>query len=80
MLGLLFLTVAPAVYNKLLAIAFVPPVNHGPEPKIPAVATGAAIYDLWYHHGVATNVFTEYENTDKDLRQILLASIDELYV
>ena len=74
------LTISPAVYATLLAVAFVPPVNPGPKPKISAGATGAAIVNLRYHHTVATNVFTEYENTDKALHQLLLASTDELYV
>ena len=80
MLGLLFLTVSPAIYTKLLAVAFVPTVNPGPEPNISAGSTGATIADLRYHHAVATNIFTEYENTEKALRQLLLESTDELYV
>ena len=80
MLDIIFLTISPAVYATLSAIAFVPPVNPGPEPNIPSSASRAAIADLRYHHTVATNVFTEYENTDKALHQLLLASTDELYV
>ena len=79
-LGLLFLTVSPAVYATLSTTEFVPPVNSGPEPIIPTGSTGAAISDLWYHHTKSTKIFTEYENTDKSLCQILLASTDELYV
>ena len=59
---------------------FVPPVNPGPEPNITEVSTGATISDLRYHHVVATKIFTEYENTDKALCQILVASTDEPYV
>ena len=51
MLGLLFLTVSPAIYAT-----------------------------LWYCHREATKIFTKYENTDKALPQILLASTGELYV
>ena len=40
MLGLLFLTVLPAVYTTLYTTAFVPPVNPGPKPRIP---TGISI-------------------------------------
>ena len=79
-LGFLFLTVFPAVYATLSTTAFVPPVNPGPEPSIPTGATGAVIADLRYRHTESTNIFTEYKNTDKSLRQILLASIDILYV
>ena len=59
---------------------FVPLVNPGPKPRIPTGSTGAVIADLRYHHTEATNIFTEYENTDKALRQFLLASTDKLYV
>ena len=79
-LGLLFLTVLPAVYATLSTTAFVPPVKPGPEPSIPTGSTGAVIADLWYHHTKATKIFTEYKNTDKALHQLLLASTDELYV
>ena len=78
-LVLLFLNVSPDIYNTLSAVAFVPPVNPEPEPAIPAGATGSAIANLRYHHAVATNVLTEYENTDKSLCWLLLASIDEIY-
>ena len=79
-LGLLFLTVSTAVYATLSTTEFVPPVNLGPEPIIPTGSTGAAIADLRYHHTEATKIFTNYENTDKAFRWLLLASIDELYV
>ena len=79
-LGLLFLTVLPAVYTTLSTTAFVLPVNPGPEQIIPTGSTGAVISDLRYHHTKATKIFTEYKNTDKALRQILLAYTEELYV
>ena len=80
MLGLLFLTVLPAVYATLSTIAFIPPFNPGPKPSIPTGATGATISDLWYRYTEATKIFTDYKNKDKDLRQLLLASTDKLYV
>ena len=79
-LGLLFLTVSPAVYATLSTATFVPPVNPVPKPIIRTGLTGAVISDLRYHHTEATNIFTEYENTDKAIRQLLLASTDEQYV
>ena len=79
-LGLLFLTVSPAVYATLSDIMFVPIANPGPEPNIPAGATEATIANLWYHHAVATNIFTKYENTNKSFGQLLLASTNKLYV
>ena len=79
-LGLLFLTVSYAVYATLSYFTSVLPVNPGPEPNIPASATRATISNLCYHHAVATKICTEYENTNKALRQLLLASMDEIYV
>ena len=79
-LGLLFLTISPAVYATLSTTEFVCPVNPGPEPSIPTGSTGTVIVDLWYHRTKDTKIFTEYENTDKALRQLLLASTDKLYV
>ena len=67
-LGLLFLTVLPAVYVTLSTTTFVLPVNPGPEPSIPIGATGAVIANLRYCHTESTKNFTEYENTDKALR------------
>ena len=57
-LGLLFLTVLPAVYATLSTIAFIPTVNPVPEPRITTGATGAAISDLRYRHTEATKIFT----------------------
>ena len=79
-LGLLFLTVLPAVYTTLSTTTFVPLVNPGPKPSIPTVSTCAVIADLRYRHTESTKIFTKYENTDKSLRQILLASTDKLYI
>ena len=72
-IGLLFLTVLTAVYATLSTTTFVLPVNPGPEPSIPTGSTGSVIADLRYHHTKATKIFTEYKNTDKALRQLLLA-------
>ena len=79
-LGLLLLTVSPAVYATLSTTAFFLPVNPGPEPSIPTGLTGAVIADLRYHHTKSTKIFTEYKNTDKSVHQLLLASTDKLYV
>ena len=45
----------------------------------PVVPVGM-IDELQYRHTESTKIFTEYENTDKALRQLLLASTDKLYV
>ena len=64
-LGLLFLTVSPAVYATLSTIVFVPPINPEPKPNIPTGSTCASIADLRYHHAEAIKIFTEYKNTNK---------------
>ena len=51
-LDLLQLTVSPTVYNTLLSIAFIVPVNPGSEPINPANSTGAQITEL--HWSVLT--------------------------
>ena len=79
-LSLLFLTVSPAGYATLSTTLFVPPVNTGPKPSIPTGATGTVISKLRYRHTESTKIFTEYENTNKALRQLLLASTDKVYV
>ena len=58
-LGLLFLTVSPAVYATLSTTAFVPPVNPGPEPSIPTGSTAAVIAYIQYHRTEATKIFTD---------------------
>ena len=45
-LGLLQLTVSPAVYNNLYATPFIVPINPGSSPYIPANSTGAQITEL----------------------------------
>ena len=79
-LGLLLLTVSPVFYAILSDIVFVPSVNPGTKPNIPAGANGATISNLRYHHAVANKIFTEYKNTDKSLCKLLLESTDRLYV
>ena len=59
-LGLLFLTVLPAVYATLSTTEFVPPVNPGPKPSISTGSTGAVISDLRYHHAESTKIFTKF--------------------
>ena len=66
-LGLLQLTVSPAIYTTLLATDFIAPVNPGAEPTITAAASGPQITNLHYAHDVATTVFNEYNCTNKTL-------------
>ena len=66
-LGLLQLTVSPAVYTTLLATAFIDLVNPGADPTIPSTASGTHTTNLCYAREAATVVFNEYDRTDKAL-------------
>ena len=79
-LGLMQLTVSPAVYATLLATAFINPVNPGADPTIPSIVSGPQITNLRYAHDVATAVFKEYDRTNKALRQMLITSVDEMLI
>ena len=79
-LSLLQLTVLPAVYNTLSVTTFVVPINPGSSPDIPANSMGAQITELRYDFDTAAALFNEYDRTDKALRQILLNTVDEIYM
>ena len=79
-LGLLQLTVSPAVYNTLSATAFLPPVNPGPAPIIPDGSTGPQIADIRFAFADATSVFKDYDLADKALKQLLLGAVDDMFV
>ena len=66
-LGLLQLTVSPAVHNTLSSTLFIVPVNPGSVPIIPANSTGAQITKLQYAFDTASALFNEYDRIDKDL-------------
>ena len=66
-LGILKLTVSPAVYNILSVTAFVVPVNPGSAPDIPANSTGTQITTLCYAFNTAAALFNEYNRIDKAL-------------
>ena len=79
-LGLLQLTVSPAVYATLSATAFINPVNPGADPTIPSIASGPQITNLQYDHDVNTAVFNEYNRTDNLLCQMLIAAINKIFI
>ena len=78
-LGLLQLTVSPAVYNTLSMTPFVVPINPGSVPTIPANSTGAQITELRYAFDTASALFNEYDRTDKALRQSIFSTVDEMF-
>ena len=78
--GLIYLTLSPAVYNTLSATVFLAPVNPGASAVVPAGSTATQISELHYAHTISKTVFHEYDRTDKAFRQQLLSAIDEHYV
>ena len=79
-LGLLYLTVLPAVYNNLSVTTFVPPSNPGATPDIPVKSTVAKIAALRYAHTTVAVLFDNYNRTDKALCQKILSAVDKLFV
>ena len=79
LLGLLWLTVTDAVFNTLSLIPFIPPLNPGPIPIIPAGATQFQITALTDTHKRETVIFQEFNNTDKALKQQLLGAVDDMF-
>ena len=79
-IGLIQLTVPPAVYNILLSTAFIVTVNPGSVPIIPANSTVAQITKLHYAFDTASVLFNEYDLTEKALRQILLYTVDGMFI
>lgn len=79
-LGLLYLTVSPAVYATLSAVPFVPPPNPGPSPIIPPLATGHVINNIRALFREATDRFKQYTATDKALKQLLVGAVDDMFI
>ena len=79
-LGLLQLTVSAAVYATLSATAFIVTVNPGSETVITDASTGPQTAELRYAHDVATILFNEYDRTKKSLHQILLSTVDDMFI
>ena len=79
-LGLLYPTVLPTIYATLSASVFVVPVNPGSKLVIPKHSTGPQIADIRYVYHAATTLFNEYTHMEKALRQLLLTSVEEMYV
>ena len=80
LLGLLYLTITPAEYNTLSAIAFEPPANPGSAPEVPDDATDNQIAAIVRTHSTALQLFREYTATDKALKQQVISSIGDLYL
>ena len=79
-LGLLFLTVKPAVYNTQSTVTFDPPTNPGQNPTIPTGSAGLQILDIRRRHKDQFDEFQTYQQTNRTLKTILIASINEAYI
>jgi len=79
-LGLLYLTVSPAVYANLSAVPFLPPVNPGPTPIIPDRSTVPTTSTIRARFIEETDVFKQYSTTDKALKQLLVGAVDEMFI
>ena len=79
-LGLLLLTVKPAVYNTQSTVTFDPPTNPGQNSTIPTGSTGLQIVDIIRRKKDQFDKFQTYQQTDQTLKTILIASIDEVYI
>jgi hypothetical protein len=79
-LGLLYLTISPAVYATLSAVPFVPPVNPGPTPIIPDRSTVPTTTTIRARFVEETDIFRQYSATDKALKQLLVGAVDEMFI
>ena len=78
-LGLLWLTVTNAVFNTLSLIPFIPPLNPGSIPVIPAASTQFQITALTDTHKREVAIFQESNNTNKALKQQRLGAVDDMF-
>ena len=60
------------------AVAFVLLANPGPQPAITSDTTGLQITKIISQHKELLRILKEYLNTDKALRQQLLATFDKM--
>ena len=78
-LGLLALTVTPAVHNTLAGVPYVTAVNPGQMVTIPPGSTGPQIAALDAAHKTQVRIWKEYLSVDKALKQQLLGCVNEMY-
>ena len=79
-IGLLYLTVTPAIFDTLSLTPFIPPANPGPEPTVPAGVIGPVISDIRLQFTNATRLHKQYNATNKALKQLLLGAVDDMFV
>ena len=74
------LTISPAVYGILSAVAFVPPLLTQELQQTSPDVSGPTSVTLRHSHQIQLDLFNEYSNIDKALKKILLGAIDEIYI
>ena len=79
-MGLIYLTLSPTVYATLLATLFVPPPNPGATATIPSIVTAAQTSSIHQSHDESQEVFKEYDNTDKSLKNLLISAVDNIFL
>ena len=79
-LGLLYLTLSPAVYATLSAIPFDVPANPGSALVIPPGSTVEKITNLHCTLAAEETLFNGYDCTNKGLRQQLIGRIEKMCV
>ena len=79
-LGLLYITVTPAVFTTLCEIVFIQPVNPSPSPVIPPGATQFQIQAATSLYNQSTKDFKQYDATDCTLKHQLLGAVDDTFV
>ena len=61
-------------------MASLAPVSFGADPIIPSIASSPQITKLRDAHDVAMAVFNKYDQTNKALWQMLIATADEIFI
>ena len=79
-LGHLWLTLKPEIFNTLSAIPFIPPENPGAQPEIPERSTAPQIASIRYNFESDQRVFQKYNNVEQALKVQLIAAVDEVFI
>ena len=79
-LGLIYLTFTPAVYNTLSLVLLVTPAKPGTDSIIPTGSTGPQIADIRLQFTNATKLYKNYNATNKALKQLFLGAVDDTLV
>ena len=79
-LGLLALTVSPAVCNTLSAVVSVPPNNPGPTRIVPLGTNIAIAAAITRTHATNLRIFREWTATDSALKQQIIGNVNRMFL